>query len=147
MDPLSTVAGITGILAFTGQLARNLTTLTSEIRDAPDDIVDLQSELQNLVSLIRSAQDVAAKYGLHAEDAPLAETVKNCLEQCQTTMEAIREQLKVFLSVSSGSGRRSPMGVRRTLFWVMRKGEIQNLRNRLRDSKASLSLAVMVLNG
>ncbi|SPO03227.1 uncharacterized protein DNG_05909 [Cephalotrichum gorgonifer] len=140
-DPLSVVAGITGILAFTATAARSLTTLVASIRDAPDDISDLQLELQNLSALIQSAHDVVVKHPLRLEDAPLAETVGVYLERCQEIMDAIRVQLKQFMSRESG--RRSPM---RMITWTIRKGEIRNLRDRLRDSKAGLQLSITTLN-
>ena len=56
------MAGITGILTFTATAARNLTTLAASVRDAPDDIVDLQLELQNLSALIQSAHDVVVQH-------------------------------------------------------------------------------------
>lgn len=141
-DPLSVVASIAGLMAFAASTARNLTTLMASVRDAPDDIFDLRVELENLSALIQCAYNVAAKHPLRPEDAPLAETVSDCLGRCQVVMAAIEVQLKQFLS-RSGGGRRSPI---RMISWTMRKGEIRNLRDRLRDSKASLQLAISVLN-
>ena len=140
-DPLSVVAGIVGVLAFTASTARSLTTLTAAVRDAPNDIVDLRLELQNLSALIQSAHDVVSKHPMRPDDAPLAETVRDCLEHCQVIMQSIQSQLKQFLSKSGG--RRSPM---RVISWTMRKSEIRSLRVRLGDSKASLQLAITVLN-
>jgi hypothetical protein len=134
-------ASIIGILAATASVARSLTGLVGELRNAPEDVMDLRQELQNLSALVQSAHDVTVKHPLRSEEAPLAETVTGCLDRCQAVMLDIREQLKHFLS-SSGSGMRSPM---RLLSWTMRRAEIRSLRDKLRDSKASLQLSIMVL--
>lgn len=140
-DPLSVAASITGVLAFTAKSTREVMAMISEIRDAPDDIEDLRLELQNLTSLIESTHGLATKYPLYPECKPLQDTVTECLDRCRTILEAIRLQLKSF--VSRGIGRRSPM---RVISWTMRRGEIRSLRDRLRDSKAMLDLSVTVLN-
>jgi hypothetical protein len=140
-DPLSMLAGITGVLAFTAKLTREVIALASEIRDAPEDITDLRLELQHLSSLIQSTDDLSTKYPLRPDCKPLGDTVIECLERCRTVMEAIKLQLRKF--VSSGIARRSPM---RMISWTMRKDKIQNLRSKLRDSKAMLELSITVFN-
>ena len=138
MDPLSIVASVTGLLAFTGSVIK----IAAEVREAPEEMLDLRTELRNLSAILRSAADVSTRYGVRVEDAPLIDTVQQHLDVCQAAMESIRSHLTDF--VRPGTGRRSPI---RVLRWTMRRGEIKTLRNRLRDAKAGLQLAVTVLVG
>jgi len=139
MDPLSIAASITGVLTFTASVLK----LVGDIREAPEEMLDLRTELHNLAAILRSADEVTTRYGVRAEDAPLVDTVRQHLDHCRLVTEAIRSQLAPLVG-SAGAGRRSPM---RALRWTLRRGEIRSLRGRLRDAKAGLQLAVTVLVG
>ncbi|KAK3343382.1 ankyrin repeat-containing domain protein [Lasiosphaeria hispida] len=141
-DPVSVVASITGLLAFTAKITREIITLISEVRDAPEEITDLKFELQNLSSLIRSAHDLVTRNQLQPDDKPLEDTTTECLEQCRSILTEIGTKLKPF--VSSSSGRRSPLP--QSWSWVLHKGRIRNLQDRLRNSRAMLELSITVLS-
>ncbi|KAI3395087.1 hypothetical protein diail_1766 [Diaporthe ilicicola] len=142
MDPLSVIASLTGVLAFAAQSTRSLTTLVTEIRDAPKDITDLRVELESLSLLLQSAQSLTNTYPLRSEDAVLAQTLTQCTTWCQESMQDLRVIISPF--AEAGSARRSPM---RMISWIMHKEEVRSSTARLRDRKASFNLAVSVLNG
>lgn len=144
MDPLSAIASITGILAFSVKTAQALHTLITDIRGAPDDIVDVRIEVESLSSILKSAQDLCTTYTLRKEDEQLVATLGQCVGHCDEAMVNLRLVIAPFAAGERGSGRRSPM---RMISWTMHKGEVRTLRSRLRDRKASLNLAVSVLNG
>ncbi|KAJ0122157.1 nacht and ankyrin domain protein [Diaporthe amygdali] len=142
MDPLSIIASLSGVLAFAAQSTRTLTTLITEIRDAPKDISDLRVELESLSMLLQSAQSLTTTYTLRSEDAVIAQTLTQCTTWCQESMQDLRVVISPF--AEAGSARRSPM---RMLSWIMHKEEVRNSTAKLRDRKASFNLAVTVLNG
>ncbi|KKY31581.1 putative nacht and ankyrin domain protein [Diaporthe ampelina] len=142
MDPLSIVASLAGVLAFAAQSTRSLTTLVTEIRDAPKDITDLRVELESLSMLLQSAQTLTTNYPLRHEDAVIAQTLTQCTTWCQESMQDLRVVITPF--AVAGGARRSPM---RMLSWIMHKEEVRSSTAKLRDRKASFNLAVSVLNG
>jgi hypothetical protein len=140
-DPLSVVAGITGVLAFTGQCTRQIIAIIAKIQNAPDEITDLRFELQHLSSLVQSAHNVLLRNKPRPEDRPLEDTVKECLQRCQDIMKDIEKQLSHFFN--KNTGRRSPL---RAVNWFFQSGQITALKDRLRDSRAMLELSITVLN-
>jgi len=140
-EPLSILASITGVLAFSAQLTRQITTLLSEVRDAPIEIQDLKFELQNLSSLIRASHNLLTTHTLLPDDKPLEGTVAECLDRCSSAMSDIKSQLSHFWQ--AGSGGKSFF---RAINWVIRKNEIRNSRDRLRDARAMFELAFTVLH-
>ncbi|KAK7736030.1 hypothetical protein SLS63_003550 [Diaporthe eres] len=142
MDPLSIVASLAGVLAFAAQSTRSLTTLVTEIKDAPKDITDLRVELESLSMLLQSAQTLTTNYPLRREEAVIAQTLTQCTTWCQESMQDLRVIITPF--AEAGGARRSPM---RMISWIMHKEEVRNSTAKLRDRKASFNLAVSVLNG
>jgi hypothetical protein len=139
---VSIIASLAGVLAFAAQSTRSLTTLVTEIRDAPKDITDLRVELENLSMLLQAAQTLTTNYPLRREDAVIAQTLSQCTTWCQESMQDLRVVITPF--AEAGSARRSPM---RMLSWIMHKEEVRASMAKLRDRKASFNLAVSVLNG
>ncbi|KAK4221380.1 ankyrin repeat-containing domain protein [Podospora fimiseda] len=140
-DPLSVAASLTGVLAFTFKITKEVLALIDEIRDAPDDIDDLKLQVKHLPPLIESIQTLTVTYRLPPGITGLQETLENYLKHCQGVLDAIKVQLGKF--ISRGSGKKSPM---RIIGWAMRKSEIRNLRDRLRESQAMLQTSVVAYN-
>lgn len=142
-DPLSVVASIAGILAFAAKITSETITIVSAIRDAPDEITDLRFELQNLSSLVRSTHHLVSRNEPKPDGKPLEDTTTDCLQRCVTIVGEIQVKLQPFLS--GDSGRRSPLP--QSWSWVFHKAGIRTLKDRLRNSRAMLSLSVTVLTG
>lgn len=139
------VSAAVGIIAFAAQATQAVTTLISQIRDAPDDIADLGVEVEDLSSMITSVGDLSARYGQRTGDDALLKTFSQCLKHCTDSVTPLETLLKPFAASGAGSGgRRNPL---RIIMWTMRKGDINTLKLRLRDRKANLSIAIGVLNG
>lgn len=92
--------------------------------------------------LLHSAQTLTNSYPLRGEDAVIVQTLSQCTTWCQESMQDLRLIITPF--AEAGSARRSPM---RMLSWIMHKEEVRASTAKLRDRKASFSLAVSVLNG
>ena len=152
-EPLSVLASIAGVLAFSAQLTRQVATILSEVRDAPTEIQDLNSELQNLSSIIRASHRLlttttttTTTHALRPEDKPLEATVAECLDRCQAVMGDIKSQLTSRFYLQQGGGGGGGRSILRAISWVVRKNEIRNSKDRLRDSRAMFELAFTVLH-
>lgn len=141
MEVIGALSGVVGVLAFTLKLAGEVTVLISDIRNAPEDIIQLRMELQDLSDILDWVQTLTGRHQLRPEDRPLEITVIAQLERCRSTMEDIKQRLGRFFS--KGIGRRSPLQL---ISWRIRKSEVRDLKDRLRDSRAQLQLSVLVLN-
>lgn len=129
-----------GILATSVHTTRKMIALINEIRDAPKDISDLRSELENLGLLLQSTRERIDGNKLRQEDVMIARTLTQCTEQCEASMESLR--LVIAPYAAGGSASRGPM---KRVSWMFRKDEVKSLMARLRDSKASLQFTVTIL--
>ncbi|KAI0891012.1 ankyrin [Annulohypoxylon nitens] len=141
-DPLSVVASVAGVVAFAASTARTLISLIQEMADAPEEILHIRRDIQNLSAVLVSIQDTWARHNLKSEDLALVTSLTEYLSLCQDSMQSIRALLVPL--AAKGSGRKSPL---RMVGWVMRKGEIRTLRERLQEGKASLNITLSALNG
>lgn len=141
-DPLSVVASVAGVVAFAASTARTLISLIQEMADAPEEILHIRRDVQNLSAVLVSIQDTWARHNLKSEDLALVTSLTEYLSLCQDSMQSIRALLVPL--AAKGSGRKSPL---RMVGWVMRKGEIRTLRERLQEGKASLNITLSALNG
>ncbi|KAI1453669.1 ankyrin [Annulohypoxylon moriforme] len=141
-DPLSVIASVAGVVAFAASTARSLISLIQEMADAPEEILHIRRDVQNLSVVLGSVQDIWATKNLRSEDVALVTSLTEYVNLCQDSMQSIRVLLVPL--AAKGSGRRSPM---RMVGWVMKKGEVKTLRERLQESKASLNITISTLNG
>lgn len=141
-DPLSMVASVAGVVALAASTARTLISLIQEMKDAPEEILHIRRDVQNLSAVLGSVHELSARHDLMSEDFTLVESLKEYLNLCQDSMQSIRAIIAPL--VGKGNGRRSPI---RMVGWVMKKGEIRALRERLQEGKASLNITISALNG
>ena len=141
MEVVGALSGVAGLLAFTFKLAGEVTVLISDIQNAPEDIMQLRVELQDLSDILDWTQTLSKRHRLRPEYRPLEITVISQLERCRDTMEDIKLKLRRFFN--NGTARGSALQI---ISWRMRKSEIRDLKDKLRDSRAQLQLSVLVLN-
>ncbi|KAI0098354.1 ankyrin [Daldinia grandis] len=139
-DPLSMIASVIGVAGLAVSTSRALISLIQEMTDAPQEILHIRRDVQNLSVVLGSLQDICAKYDLKSEDIALESSLTECIALCQDSMQSIH----ILIAPLKGSGRRSPI---RMVGWVMRKGEIKALRERLQEGKTSLNITISVING
>ncbi|KAI8966293.1 ankyrin [Daldinia sp. FL1419] len=139
-DPLSLAASVIGVAGLAVSTARTLISLIQEMADAPREMLHIRRDVQNLSAVLGSLQDICSKYDLKAEDLALESSLKECINLCQDSMQSIH----ILIAPLKGTGRRSPI---RMVGWVMRKGEIKTLRERLQEGKTSLNITISVING
>ncbi|OTB11190.1 hypothetical protein K445DRAFT_322185 [Daldinia sp. EC12] len=139
-DPLSMAASVIGVAGLAISTARTLVSLIQEMADAPQEILHIRRDVQNLSAVLGSLQDTCAKYNPKSEDLALESSLAECINLCQDSMQSIH----TLITPLKGTGRRSPI---RMVGWVIRKGEIKALRERLQEGKASLNITISVING
>ncbi|KAF7376975.1 putative nacht and ankyrin domain protein [Mycena sanguinolenta] len=147
MDPLSITSGVAGVISLAVQVAQTVSTLISDIKDAPVDVKDLESDIKSLAALLATTQSLYDAHGKNlVQDAATFDITLNiCLERCVGPLKELEELLKPFGAASTK--KRNLLRVMNSLSWVMKKGVIKGLKDRLKDAKASLTLTVSVLNG
>ncbi|OTB03226.1 hypothetical protein M426DRAFT_24014 [Hypoxylon sp. CI-4A] len=93
-DPLSMVASVVGVAAFGVSTARTIISLIQEIADAPDEIVHIRCDVQNLSSVFGSIQSIVMegqkqavrlllRYGANKDDYLPPETREQLDEHIQ----------------------------------------------------------------
>ena len=127
---------------LTPESFRSKLTSSTQAAASPKDITDLRVELESLAMLFQSAQTLTTNYPLRRADAVIVQTLTQCTTWCQESMQDLRMVITPF--AEAGGARRSPL---RMLSWMMHKEEVRNSTAKLRDRKASINLAVSVLNG
>ncbi|KAI1380236.1 ankyrin repeat-containing domain protein [Hypoxylon crocopeplum] len=145
MDPLSVIAGITGIIGFTTATAQQLIEIISDIRDAPTEITQLGDELKNLNMVLQSTQAVFQGQSFKPQDVILLQSVEQCMVSCKDHVSALLSVLGPLSTLSFGGGIRDKALI--MWRWRQRKTEIRAQQGRLREAKASLNLIVSVCNG
>jgi hypothetical protein len=147
MDPLSVTSGVVGLIVTAVQAAQAVSTLISDIKDAPTDVKDLQSDVKSLAALLATTQSLYDTYGKKSvqDAATFGVTLDICLQRCIGPLKGLEELLKPF---GAGSAKKRSLGRALSWFtWIMKKGAIKGLKDRLKDAKASLTLTVSVLSG
>lgn len=144
MDPLSVIASVTGIVAFTTKTVQGIITLISEARDAPTAVIELQTELENLNMVLRSAGLMLNERPFKPEAVTFLETIKQCMTSCQTSVCALIKAVGEVTAPAYGNGTRSKMVMMGR--WMLRKHEITSHRSKLLEARASLNLIISVSN-
>ncbi|KAI0004067.1 ankyrin repeat-containing domain protein [Xylariaceae sp. FL0662B] len=143
MDPLSILAGVTGVVAFTLKASQELITMISDMRDAPVDIVALRVDLENLSMILHASQEILPKQSFNPRDAVLFQTIEQCASSCKLATEGLRDMLNALGGSAVGTKAR----LLTTYRWMLMKGNIKSQRSKLCEAKASLNLSVSLLNG
>ncbi|KAI0465559.1 ankyrin repeat-containing domain protein [Xylaria cf. heliscus] len=144
MDPLSVIASVTGIIAFTTKTVQGIIALISDARDAPTAVIELQTELENLNMVLRSAGIMLDKHPFKPEAVTFLETIEKCIKSCQDSVCALTNALKDVMAPGYGKGTRYRVAMRSR--WVVRKHEIMSHRSKLLEARASLNLIISVSN-
>ncbi|GJC87678.1 hypothetical protein ColLi_10516 [Colletotrichum liriopes] len=137
-DPLS----IIGTISVAAAAANKLTAIVSNIHNAPTEISSLASHVETLSSILKSAKSLSKDARLTDAAKPLLITVEQCVINCEDAIEPLQNTLR---PLASGGIRSQSMMVK--LQWSWKKDDVALMRSRLADARASLSVAVLVLNG
>ncbi|MBE7179824.1 MAG: hypothetical protein INR71_01230 [Terriglobus roseus] len=137
-DPLSISAGVAGLLALGLTATEGLNTLIANFRGAPGEIKELGQELRNLRDLLERASSLHQTHGSSINDQRFASTFDEHVRACVVPIQQLDETLRKLSCRSSVLLR--PL-------WAVKKGQVRDLRTRLRDAKASLSLMIVLFNG
>lgn len=138
MDVFGAVSGAVGILAVTLQVARGVSNLIGEIKDAPQSLQRLNQELQDLESIL-SQIDRANVGGSKINIGSTA--VEISLKTCRDELERLQHLLKPLAPKSAEDGihRRTFQGLKK----LFKDDDIREAVNALQSRKLSICLALM----
>ncbi|KAI1074901.1 ankyrin repeat-containing domain protein [Whalleya microplaca] len=143
MDPLSILAGVTGLVAFTTKVTQELIIIISDMRNAPADILELRVDLENLAMILRSSQEIFPKQSFNHRDVILFKTFEQCVNSCKLATE----NLSIMMTALGGPATGTTARLLTTYRWMLKKSDIRSQRSKLCEAKASLNLSVSLLNG
>jgi hypothetical protein len=140
MDPLSVIGSTVAILQAIGMLVE-LIGQVKRFRNAPEDINALMEELSCLASALRNLQQIPRTLLLHQ-----SQSLQALLDSCRSMLQSVEDQMKaVLFGLPEGTdvGHRLKFS---SLSWMRRKGEIDRVRQRLRNLTTVLALHLAGLN-
>lgn len=121
--------------------ANKTISIINGIRNAPEEISALSQQLESLNSLLRTTeQRIVSQKELCADDTMIAQTVEDCTKQCTESLNSLNETLQ-----SYSAGGVASKGLFKRVGWMLNKDEMKSRLDNLRDSKASLQFALVIL--
>jgi hypothetical protein len=140
-DPLSVTAGIVGVVGFALHSAKRLHDFIDSLRDAPHDIAAISKDLKALYEVLGILAGMQHEL---ARNAALCECLLSPLDNCVD----IFEEFTITLHRYSHTTREGALKVRtwKQIPWAFKDTEIQRFRDTLLTYKASMSLAISVVN-
>ncbi|RBQ78384.1 hypothetical protein VDGD_04100 [Verticillium dahliae] len=145
---MEVTTGVAGLVIFAIDAAFKLTNLVNEIRDAPDDIRDLGSNLISLATILNSTKTLCSLDEFKDVDELLSETLMSCVKQCEDASSGLYAELSAFKPrTPTTPGVVERRSLRQKMHWSWRQKSRQALKTRLFDSRDNLNMAVTVFNG
>ncbi|PNH41873.1 hypothetical protein VD0004_g5329 [Verticillium dahliae] len=145
---MEVTTGVAGLVIFAIDAAFKLTNLVNEIRDAPDDVRDLGSNLISLATILNSTKTLCSLDEFKDVDELLSETLMSCVKQCEDASSGLYAELSAFKPrTPTTPGVVERRSLRQKMHWSWRQKSRQALKTRLFDSRNNLNMAVTVLNG
>jgi hypothetical protein len=135
-DPLSIAASITGIIVA----AVKITTVLSDLHDAPDHIADLSAEVNNIRIVFKAFQRLLDK----PDSLP---SRRAAMIQLEDVVVIVTEIVLVFSELETivtplTTRQRSPL---RALTWVWQRSTTTRLVNQLQRHKSSLTVVLQII--
>jgi hypothetical protein len=140
-DPLSTIAGVVGVLGFALHGAKRLYELIDGIQGAPHDIAAISTDLKALYEVLGTLESMDKS---SERLQPLYCCLQAPLDNCVEVFAEFTTMLHNFTHVTRNTARRKR--VWSNIVWVFKDKEVQLLRDTLITYKASLNLAVGAIN-
>lgn len=136
-DPLSIAASITGIITA----AVKITTVLSDLHDAPDHIADLSTEVNNIRIVFKAFQNLLNK----PDSLPSRRAAMVQLEDVVvivTEIVLVFSELQTIVTPLSNMRIRSPL---RALTWAWQRSTTTRLVNQLQRHKSSLTVVLQII--
>jgi len=142
MDVVGSITGVAGVVVFAMQAAQKLTDLVSEVKDVPEDIRDLGTNLSSLISILDSAKTLCSKEEFKDANPLLVDNLQQCIQQCGDNSESFYNELMKF---KDNFMRRRSFAKR--VAWIWQKKERDRIKTRLFESRDNADTAILVMNG
>ena len=142
-DPLSMAGTAVGITSLGIQVCQGLVSYLQSIEGRGDTIADGLKEVQSLVSIFHSINDILPK--IDRSQCAKSATVRNCLKESEEKLlELQRLLLKLRGPLDDTSAGRKAKEAARSLIYPFREGSLSSLRQTLRALLDNLSLAINI---
>lgn len=134
MDPLSITASIVAIVGAGGSLASGLRRIHA-LRDAPDDLLQLNEELSQIQLLVSAIQESCRQRGkrVSAEDQ-CDEFIFMTLRRSRDDVLNVEKLIAYDLTKVSSNGDKLDRGA-----WLGAQSKVQRAKDCLRETKSSLT--------
>jgi hypothetical protein len=145
MDPLSIVGGIVAVLQTTDRLLGLVTKLRQHLIDAPSEVSSLSNEIVDFRLLFQNFKDVV-------EDPASADLVSEKSETILANLiqdgQNVCLQLEGILEgqISRNQSQSGSFSRRRRIAWLGKRGQVERLKNRLREARMSASSHIVGLS-
>lgn len=141
MDPLSIIAGVTGIVGFAVASTKNLIAVVEKSRGAPAAIRRTSRDAFEFLLVLRNFESL-----LTDEDLRSDETIQNVFRSVEGPIRASQEALDELMVVVEGYVEREG-GKWNSLKWTFKDEErVKVLNERLGMSKTTLAFALTTIN-
>ena len=141
-EVLGAVSGVVGIAAATIQSASILVKFFNNIKDAPDTIHQISSQLQSLKVVLDQIEQRFAPQDTKSAQPPENKLTKDALRECNAIVNSFTKDLKPLMEGMEDPKRTKISWARlRTAFSDQK---IQSSLSRLQFSNTTLTLALMV---
>jgi hypothetical protein len=140
-DPLSTVAGVVGVLGFALHGAKRLYELIDGIQGAPHDVAAISADLKALYEVLGTLESMDKS---SERLQPLYCCLQAPLDNCVEVFAEFTTTLHNFTHITRNNTRRKR--VWSNIVWAFKDKEVQLLQDTLITYKASLDLAVGAIN-
>ena len=155
-DPLSIASGVAGLLTLAAALVQTGSAFISSIRDCPDEVQQLVTEVSVLTAVLGQLSALAARCSVMHEGIPsLRDGGLDQLRQVMTPLaieqsRALFQKIKEILvkyqeaSVEAETSGRRVKEVLRAVVWPLKGKEIEGALVKLRELRNNLTTAVTV---
>lgn len=145
MDPLSAIAGISGICATGANIMFTLYKYVEEVRSVPQYIESLLSELSAISSSLQNLKDLITRRGESRREFVVqwAEESKTVLEKCNKTFE----EINLIIKTSKIKEKTSTNGqIVKYIRWTWKKDDVEIARKRLEGYRTTIWLMLQTLD-
>ena len=142
MDPLSITAATVGLIGAIEAVSRNLRIVSSSIRNVPQVMTSLRTEMNELGLAVSVLQRLIKKL----DQLPKSRTRLICLEQLMATLtEAVLTISEIDIHVKAAATKRSNWTFFDRVKVTFAGPEIKTLVDRIQRNKSSLNLIFNIL--
>ena len=138
MDPLSITASVGSLLGLGQQIFSSAYRYARAVKGAEKDIASFTTEVVGLVALLKDVGKIAAALDKHSDDSVL--DLKDILEDCKTTLQALARRLE---NANPAASNKGGLGyITKNVKWPFSASETKKMIDKLERQKSSIFMAL-----